>query len=306
MQNIEEKICNIVSSRGIMYSCDVFPKNPVSDTSQLDPTDYENIKENNLVYVISTCVPLFVENVLPKVTCKFVLVTGDSTKGVPNEISMGCEEYWKNKIVNNDHIIHWFTQNYDLNYNHEKITPIPIGLDYHTLKENETFSWGSQMSSKEQETELLNIRKTMSNFLNVEERNGKPCITNASVDNEHRKKFLMSLQKNNLASIVDYRRQPRKQYWKNHKSSLFALSPQGNGFDCHRTWEALVLNNIVILDTPTLMNIYNDLPVILIDDWNKLSIDYLNKQIETIKGKQFNMNKILLKYWVDLMKKKCN
>ena len=37
-----------------------------------------------------------------------------------------------------------------------------------------------------------------------------------------------------------------------YRKHLFILSPRGNGLDCHRTWEALLLGCIVVTKTSTL------------------------------------------------------
>jgi hypothetical protein len=51
----------------------------------------------------------------------------------------------------------------------------------------------------------------------------------------------------------------------------FALSPRGNGIDCHRTWELLLAGVIVITKTSLLDDMYHDLPVVILKDWNELN-----------------------------------
>ena len=54
--------------------------------------------------------------------------------------------------------------------------------------------------------------------------------------------------------------------WKKHKNYAFELSPSGNGLDCHRTYEAIILNTIPIVRSNTLDPIYkeHDLPVVIV------------------------------------------
>ena len=40
------------------------------------------------------------------------------------------------------------------------------------------------------------------------------------------------------------------------KSSMFTFSPQGNGLDCHRTWEACVVDTVPIIKVRTLPSFY--------------------------------------------------
>jgi len=55
------------------------------------------------------------------------------------------------------------------------------------------------------------------------------------------------------------------------------VSPHGNGLDCHRTWESLVLGNIVIVKRSSLDPMYEGLPVVIVDDWREVSADNLRR-----------------------------
>ena len=61
-----ELYCQYVSSRGIAYSCDIYPQKVVSDTLKLPLSTYKDIKDNDSVYVISSALKIFVEMILPK------------------------------------------------------------------------------------------------------------------------------------------------------------------------------------------------------------------------------------------------
>jgi hypothetical protein len=52
--------------------------------------------------------------------------------------------------------------------------------------------------------------------------------------------------------------------------SKFVLSPAGNGFDCHRTWESMYLGAIPIVRRAHWPFINLNLPVLLIDEWEDL------------------------------------
>ena len=54
-----EKDTLFVSSRGIAYNCEVYPKNLISDTKIFDINDYNNIKNCDKVYVISSVLNKF-------------------------------------------------------------------------------------------------------------------------------------------------------------------------------------------------------------------------------------------------------
>jgi len=56
---------------------------------------------------------------------------------------------------------------------------------------------------------------------------------------------------------------------------MFVLSPRGNGLDCHRTWEVLMMRRVPILKREgQLEQLYENLPVLFVDDWSDIdSID---------------------------------
>lgn len=87
----------------------------------------------------------------------------------------------------------------------------------------------------------------------------------------------------------------------NHFS--FVLSPAGGGYDCHRTWEALLLGCIPIVKrfNIPLEDIYNDLPVLIVDEWKDISMELLERTVKDFETKQFNYDKLTLKYWKDLI-----
>ena len=49
---------------------------------------------------------------------------------------------------------------------------------------------------------------------------------------------------------------------------------EGNGLDCHRTWEIILLGSIVITETSSLDNMYiqNNLPVIILNNYDELTV----------------------------------
>ena len=81
-------------------------------------------------------------------------------------------------------------------------------------------------------------------------------------------------------------------------AAKFTLSPRGNGIDCHRTWEALLMGAIPIVRSSSLDPLYKDLPVLIIDDWEDVTENFLQEEYNLIKNKTFRMEKIYLQYWI--------
>jgi hypothetical protein len=86
--------------------------------------------------------------------------------------------------------------------------------------------------------------------------------------------------------------------WSKHK---FVLSPRGAGEDCHRTWEAIITGCIPIVKSSLLDELYEDLPILVVNDWNEINKDFLErKHLEITEKKRqngYNMNKLNLEYW---------
>ncbi len=60
----------------------------------------------------------------------------------------------------------------------------------------------------------------------------------------------------------------------------FVVSPHGNGLDCHRTWEALCIGNIPIVKTSPIDSLFDELPILIVKDWNDINKQLLEKTIE--------------------------
>ncbi len=104
-------------------------------------------------------------------------------------------------------------------------------------------------------------------------------------------------------NCIDYQpKLPREETWNNQIQYSFVISPHGNGYDCHRTWEALILGCIVIVKKSGIDELYSDLPVLIINDWSDINLELLESTINIFKCKVFNYDKLLLKYWVDKIK----
>jgi len=60
------------------------------------------------------------------------------------------------------------------------------------------------------------------------------------------------------------------------KDYKFLISPEGNGVDCHRTWEALYMKTIPIVDRNLVTEHFSQyFPMVLVDDWNTFSLNQL-------------------------------
>ena len=83
-------------------------------------------------------------------------------------------------------------------------------------------------------------------------------------------------------------------------SSHFVLSPRGNGLDCFRTWEALALGTIPIVKKSGPFDaIYEGLPVLLVDRWEDVTLELLERILQEWRHRRFpNLKRISIAGWL--------
>jgi hypothetical protein len=289
-----------VSSRGILKSCDYYSLTPYSSIKQLVnylPLDKIRAIKNPSIYICSCAILYFINTMLPLIDFSFILVSGDCDETVPYEILTNNDFI---RLLSDSRLIHWFCQN--MTIDHSKITRIPIGLDYHTLTVKPL--WGPLMSCKDQERMLILIKNKALPFWN---RNIK-CYANFHFSMNTKLGYDRKDAINKINNdLVYYEEKPvtRLVTWSNQKDYSFVICPHGGGLDCHRNWEALCLGCIPIIKTSPLDNLYSNLPVLIVNDWEVITNDLLNDTIATFKIKfennEFNNEKLTLDYWNTLI-----
>lgn len=297
---MEENSNKYVSSRGILKSCDYYSLTPYSSIKHLHnylPLEKVKAIKNPSIYICSSAILHFINSMLPSIDFSFILVSGDCDETVPQEILTNNDFL---KLVNDPRLIHWFCQNMTLD--HHKITRMPIGLDYHTLTTRPL--WGPLMSCEQQEKMLLMIKDKSVPFYN---RN-IICYANFHFTMNtklgyDRKDAVKAINKD----LIYYEEKPvtRLITWNKQKDYAFVVCPHGGGLDCHRNWEALCLGCIPIVKTSPIDNLYNDLPVLIVKEWQNITNELLNDTLSVFKAKfennEFNMTKLKLSYWIQLI-----
>ena len=203
-------------------------------------------------------------------------------------------------------ILHCFTWNKP--YHHEKMTAIPIGLNYNR-----------------QYIVLDNWLKNHQNQLSPQ----KMLCFNCSLNTDASRQLLLNHAKQNwynFCTLLDYIPSLNSYVipsyiegqlqihvtnpvcygkWSNFK---FVLSPRGAGIDCHRTWEVLATGRIPIVLSSFIDEIYQDLPVVVVNDWNQINQTFLQQQydiyLQKINDNAYNMDKINIHYWTNYIQEK--
>jgi hypothetical protein len=184
-----------------------------------------------------------------------------------------------------DKIIHWFAQN--VLVAHPKITPIPIGLE-NAYYANAGYAPFYKKPLPSQKTRLPRILVGFNTTSNSEERN----------------KALEALSHDINADIIK-KRYSQPDYVLTVKRYCFVASPPGNGEECHRTWETMLLGVIPVVKRSVGIEYFKSLhlPLLIIDSWDELknlSGYDLKSKYDLIMSKA-NKKPLYMNYWRDLI-----
>ena len=229
----------------------------------------------------SSDLDLFSQNI-NLLTKKSILVTSDGDRPVPSSY----KDETVNKILECDNIVKWYTQNYDMTNLNNKFHHMPIGFDFHS-------PW--MLIDNDPHKKLLYM---IDNRINTINKNTTHILsdTHTNITNPIRKELYNTIKSNQLIQFTT-KRLDFKQITNTYNSFLFVLSPEGNGLDCHRTWELFLAGCIVIVKTSSLDKMYidNNLPVVILNDWGELNDDLENK-LKIWKNKYIEYTKLNIIY----------
>ena len=223
---------------------------------------------------------------------EIILVTSDGDKSVPGDLKK--ETY--SKIINHPKIKKWYTQNYDKSEVNEKLKHYPIGFDLHTSRSffGLPIPFLPKKSIVDKINYLLELRKNNKNKL-------KKIFSDVHLScnqkfNNERKRVKEILNDSPYFYPLKIRTN-QEDIWKKYSSYKFVISTHGNGLDCHRTWEIIFLGGIVITKTSSLDEIFQNLPVVIVKDWDeclkKENLDLWDKKYTPLTSEE-NINKYYL------------
>jgi hypothetical protein len=110
----------------------------------------------------------------------------------------------------------------------------------------------------------------------------------------NRYNILKNLEKNNIKNeLLNY-----KKYYEGLPNYKFIISPEGNGIDCHRHYEALMAGCIPILEHNThIKEKYKDLPILYTTDYSEITHEYLECKYNEMFHQTYNFNKLFIDYY---------
>ncbi|CAF0816035.1 unnamed protein product [Adineta ricciae] len=276
------------------------------------------LPDGSIIYVSVWAIGTFFTDVYPHLIHRFVLITGEG------DLSSPILDYLERT---DSKIIHWFGQNGAIaSSTSKKFTHIPIGLQCYEMAEamktiykeqsnytlpqlygdiDEPIKYIQPMDMTHRilfnKDSMLKKNLLLINFLSKNDETGlrRRIWKDLCIHRKKNQSFITCLSKTpgvNPSNLIDvYRRNREHSFW---------LSPRGNGLDCHRTWEALYLDMIPIVWNSSLNVLYENLPVVVIQDYKEITEEFLNEKLKKISTAKFyqmkhtyRMEKLRNAYW---------
>lgn len=273
------------------------------------PEFFGELPYGAVVHVNARYVPRFMDEILPRLRGPIVLHSGFETVTTRYD---GFE-----RIVRSPLILHWYLEHFELDRAHlSRVTPLPIGLDIHKLTPrlgaNPGYDMGIPATPENQQLTLEAIRQTIPSIAERPLRayaNFHLSMDTFLRSSEARKRRPARLEamhklKGKNYTFFEPKQRARHAVWARHREFAFEISPRGNGIDCHRTWEALILKTIPIVLTSHLDPIYDGLPVAIVKDWEEVTSERLKDWMEAFREQIDGPIPQLLytKYWIEAMR----
>lgn len=193
------------------------------------------------------------------------------------------------KWVDDPKMIAWFSQNID-RIGHPKLKHLPIGLA-NQIHLHGDITVVSKCIKKYNIPSLERKKLLYLNFmLSHPER--------SHVANLFKKAKFCTIKSDHVAHIYNAGEKPQD-YLKDLAEHCYVLSPRGHGLDCHRTWEALLMGCIPIVRSSTLDPLYENLPVLIINQWEEVTEEFLYQKYSEIINKTYNLEKLYAPYWLN-------
>jgi hypothetical protein len=293
-------------NKALAASTDASPHHMIDGTYDFNSTPYLlSSPTATTFYVVASVLHHFVDQIVPKVTLPFLVISGSSDDGSPLPNTDSNSEMINLKrirgFLENPLLIALFVQN--PNYKDRKIVPNHIGLDYHTLARMEIteHGWGTPISVLRQDAELMTLRCSLTPFANRPPK----ALINFKESGRGIRSMVSSLLKDR-PGVQYVGNLERSALWGKYGEFAFVISPRGYGLDCHRTWEALALGSAVIASVDDFLHeLYEDLPVIQVSNWDIVNQDNLQRWHLELSKKwgTFKFEKLREAYWTSAIER---
>jgi hypothetical protein len=123
------------------------------------------------------------------------------------------------------------------------------------------------------------------------------CAVTTSTDQnrrpigKNRAEIVNTLAKNGISNhSLDH-----QTYFDTLPTYKFIISPEGNGIDCHRHYEALIAGTIPIIEkNPLMEEKYRGSPILWTDNYSEITTDYLEQKYNEMIHQEYDFSRLFL------------
>ena len=233
--------------------------------------DPKKVQPGDILFVRN--VYWFFRNINKHIEHPYILVTaGEYYDRVVNKVL---------PFLDDEKVIAWYTIHPHVN-SHPKINPIPLGIlqvfSNHEFREDRAALFAHLRQESKEGLLYMNFRGGTT----------PPFRADRDFVYDLFKDAPFCYQANRLSFM---------KYLKEMAKFKFVLSPSGNAPDTYRTWEALLVGSIPIVKTSHLDELYADLPILIVEQWEDITPEFLEEKWEEFTTKRFNIEKLCIEYW---------
>ena len=235
-----------------------------------DTVDPQKVQPGSCIFVSGDYLERFFSSKHPSISHPYILVSHNTDDVAPGPYG---------NYLNDPTLVAWFAQNVSLE--HPKLHPIPIGIA------NKWWPHGKTELLDHCRNQVGTSSREHLVYLNF-------CVqTNAVVRTKVYEKFVKE------AYCFAAQTKPWKDYLSDLGRAKFVLSPRGHGLDCLRTWEALYMGAIPVVQTSSMDSIFDGLPVVIVQSWDEVSESFLQQKYEEMSKKKYSYEKLFTPYWFE-------
>ena len=108
----------------------------------------------------------------------------------------------------------------------------------------------------------------------------------------NRRVILENLKKNGIQNGII------NDYFQKLPEYKFVISPEGNGVDCHRHYEALMAGCIPVIErNPLIKQKYKECPILFTSDYSEITEEYLEARYAEMIDKEYDFSRLFIDYY---------
>eukprot|EP00475_Leptophrys_vorax_P016104 TRINITY_DN22506_c0_g1_i1.p1 TRINITY_DN22506_c0_g1~~TRINITY_DN22506_c0_g1_i1.p1 ORF type:complete len:395 (-),score=61.56 TRINITY_DN22506_c0_g1_i1:147-1331(-) len=285
--NIVVSILGFKSLAEVRYLTSRFPQPGALQVPELTPAILPCLANGTIILTDPQSVEEFLVIVRPHLKVSYVLITTDLDDSPP------VERLLSSYLNDDPSFLGWFAAN-SLKGSSNKFHQIPLGLSQWSSQRLESFPQKSKTNCSSHEAMVSSPSLFLAFKIDV-------------ADRREASKFFCSRDRGFGAHLkcfdrdLDFVGKSTLEFYERIGCYDFGISPVGHGLDCYRTWELLCLGIVPIVRSSPLNELFDGLPVIIVDSWKDVSIEFLEANREHLNFAK--REKLFMKYWSEKIRR---